>query len=208
MPGVFPAALVPSKDEELALQAVQKLHTNGLLPALNRLFTQSLGREVEVVIIEAHQRMFGLYIQSLGETCWNYCFKMDHLKGWAHLAFSLPLCAALLTPDADGEEVRKRVESIQTTPIGESWASDSDYGVIAKIIKVIAENMEEAWDIMREIEIHDIHLQIVPSFIYMDKPTDPAFHIKIEVRSEGYEDLTLDLCYLLSTLEPILPHLK
>ena len=203
----------PSKDREFAdkiqddLQAVQKLH-KGLLPALQKLFAKSLGREVEVVIIEAHQRMFGLYIQSLGKFCANYCFKMDPLEGWINLDFSMPLCAALLNPEADGDEVRQQVEANLATPIGESWLSRREMGVIAELVKVIVWDIEKAWETVRAMNIHDIELETVPSFIYMDKPTDPAIHIEIEVKSEGYEDLKLSLCYLLSTLEPALPDLK
>jgi flagellar motor switch protein FliM len=203
----------PSKDSEFAdkiqedLQAVQKLH-NSLLPPLRKLFAKSLGREVEVEIVEAHQRMFGHYIQSLGTLCCNYCFKMDPLEGWINLDFSIPLCAALLKPEADGDEVRRQVAASLATPIGEKWMSDSDMGVIAELVKVIVEDIEKAWQRVRAMSIHDIELELVPSFIYMDRPTDPVIHIEIEVRSEGYEDLTLSLCYLLSTLEPALPDLK
>lgn len=212
-----PESAPRSKDQDLVLQAVQTLHT-GLVPALQRLFTKSLGREVEVVMLETSERMVGLYVQSLGKCCWNYCFQMDHrssleqpeqrLEGWAHLALSLPLCSALLNPAADGDEVRQRVEAMLATPIGERWASDSDYSVIAKFVKALAPEVEETWGTVSEMSMVDITLQTVPSFIYIDKPTDPAIHIKFEVRSEGYEDLTLSLCYLLSMLEPVLPDLK
>ena len=195
------------------MQAVQKVH-NSLLPALQGLFAKSLGREVEVVIAEAHQRMFGLFVHSLGKFCWNYCFEMAaHLEGCANqgcanVAFSLPLCAALLNPDSDGDEVRQRTEAMLATPIGERWQTDSDYVVIAKLVVALAPEIEEAWGTVWEMSMVDIILQTVPSFIYIDKPTDPAFHIKFEVRSEGYEDLTLSLCYLLSSLKPVLSDLK
>ena len=46
-----PESAPRSKDQDLVLQAVQRLHT-GLVPGLQRLFTKSLRREVEVVMLE------------------------------------------------------------------------------------------------------------------------------------------------------------
>ena len=94
------------------------------------------------------------------------------------------------------------------TPIGELWLTDGEMGVIAELVKVIVEDIEKTWEAVRTMNIHDIELETVKSFIYMDKPTDPVIHIEIEVESEGYQNLTLSLCYLLSTLEPALPDLK
>jgi hypothetical protein len=55
----------------------------------------------------------------------------------------------------------------------------------------------------------DVAQEAFPSFIYKpDNPQEPVIHIVIEVKTEGYEDLTLSLCYFLSTLEPALPDLK
>jgi hypothetical protein len=62
---------------------------------------------------------------------------------------------------------------------------------------------------VQAMKIHDIELESFPPFIFKpDSPVDPVIHLVIEVKSEGYEDLTLSLCYLLSTLEPTLADLK
>jgi len=208
-----------SKEREFAdkvrddLQAVQKLHTH-LLPSLQKLFCEALGRDVEVVITEAHQRMFGHYIQSLGKYCANYCYQMDPLKGFIYLDFSIPLCTALLQPEADGKTVQQQAEAKLATPIGESkdWMSHDEIREINRHVKVVLEDLEKTWAPVRTVVIHDIELETVPSFIYGNpdtpKPTDPTIHIEIEVKSEGYKDLTMSLCYLLSTLEPTLPDLK
>jgi RNA polymerase sigma factor (sigma-70 family) len=203
----------PSKDQKFAdkvqddLQAIQKLH-NGLLPPLQKLFSKALGREVEVEIREAHQRMFGHYIQSLGKYCCNYCFKMEPLEGWVFLDLSMPLCAAILQPDADGETIKRQVEANLATPIGVGWMTQSDIDALNSNAKPIIEALEEAWRPVKEMNITDIQIETVPSFIYMDKPTDSTIHIEMEVKSAGCEDLTLSLCYLRSTLEPALPDLK
>ena len=114
----------PSKDREFAdavknnLQVVQKFHM-GLLPPLKRLFSKVLAREVEVEFHEAHQRMFGFFIQSMERYCCTYFFKMEPLKGWVYFDLSLPLCATVLQPDADDETIKGRVGDMLTTPIGE-----------------------------------------------------------------------------------------
>ena len=204
----------PSKDREFAdkvqddLQAVQKLH-EGFLPALQTQFAKALGREVEVEIKEAHQRMFGQFIQYLGRFCADYCFKMDPLQGWIYLDLSIPLCTALLDLEANGDEVRELAAEREATPIGEQWMSSEHIGVVNEHVKAILTELEKTWAPVRPIVITDIELETVPSFIYYSgKPQDPIIHLVIEVKSEGYEDLTLSLCYLLSTLEPTLPDLK
>ena len=122
----------PSSDQEFAdkvqggLAAVERLH-GSLLPALRKLFTKVLGREVEVEICEAHQRMFGYYIQSLGRYCCDYCFTMAPLEGRVYLDLSLPLCAAVLRPDADDEAITRKVESSPLTCCPWPWRWSSSW---------------------------------------------------------------------------------
>jgi len=202
----------PSKDRKFAdkvqddLQAVQKLHNN-LLPPLQRLYSKALDREVEVEICEAHQRMFGHYLQSLGKYCCNYCFDMEPLEGRVYLDLSLPLCASVLHPDADPEAIQHQVEEKLSTPIGESWVTPGEIETLNSNAKPIIEAIEEAWKPVREMQITNIELETVPIFI-PGEPAAPAIDIVMKVKSEGCEDLTLSLCYLLSTLEPTLPDLK
>lgn len=204
----------PSKDRGFAdkvqddLQAVQKLH-QGFLPALETIFSEALDREVAVEIQSAHQRMFGHYIQYLGKHCCNYAFQMDPLQGWVYLDFSIPLCAALLNPQAASETVKLRAAAKSATPIGESWMTPDDIGVINELVVIMYPELEKTWAPVQAMKIHDIELESFPPFIFKpDSPVDPVIHLVIEVKSEGYEDLTLSLCYLLSTLEPTLADLK
>jgi RNA polymerase sigma factor (sigma-70 family) len=202
----------PSKDQKFAdkvqddLQAIQKLH-NGLLPPLQKLFSKTLGREIEVEICEAHQRMFGHYLQSLGKYCCNYCFDMEPLEGRVYLDLSLPLCTSVLQPDADPEAIRRQVEAKLATPIGESWVTPGEIETLNSNAKHIIEAIEEAWKPVREMQITNIELETVPTFIPGGAGA-PAIDMVMKVKSEGYEDLTLSLCYLLSTLEPTLPDLQ
>ena len=76
-------------------------------------------------------------------------------------------------------------------------------------VKINVKDIEKAWTPVRETKIHDIELETTPSFIVRsDNPTDPVIHLEFEVKSAGYEDLTLSLCYLRSTLEPALPDMQ
>ena len=203
----------PSKDREFAdkvqdgLQAMQKLH-EGLLPSLQTLFSRALGREVEVEIDEAHQRMFGYYIQSLGKFCCNYCFDMEPLQGRVFLDLSLPLCVAVLQPETDAEAIEVQVAARLATPLEEPWVTPSDIEVLNSNAKYVIEALEEAWRPVQEMHITNVELETVPSFIEMDKATDPAIHLVLKVKSAGCEELTLSLCYLLSSLESVLPDLK
>jgi flagellar motor switch protein FliM len=203
----------PSKDPQFAdkvqddLQAVQKLH-RGLMPALETLLTKVLGREVEVEIHEAHQRMFGYYIQSLGKLCCDYCFTMEPLEGRVFLDLSLPLCVAVLQPDADDGDIARAVESRLATPIGESWVTPDEIDTLNSSAKGIIEALEEAWKPVRDMNSIDIELETVPSFIGQIDAGAPAIHLVMKVESEGRQDLEMYLCYPLSTLDPALPDLK
>ena len=160
---------------------------------------------MEVEIVQADQVTLDLYVRSLGASCWNYRFQTgENMEGWAHLAFSLPLCGALLKPEG-GEEGLRQVEAIVATPILETDAYHDDFTVMAKFVKALAPEIEKAWASVFEMCMTDINLHTAPSSIDTGKPTDPAIHIKIEVKSKQSEDHTLGLCYLLSTLEPVLP---
>jgi RNA polymerase sigma factor (sigma-70 family) len=205
----------PSKDQKFAdkihseLLAVQKLHKS-LLPSLQELFSKTLGRDVEVVIREAHQRMFGHYILLLGRHCANYCYLMDPLKKRIYLDLSIPLCTALLEPDANPETVRKSAAAKMATPVGEGgWMSQGDIKHINEHVKVIVKDIEKAWTPVCETKIHDIELETSPSFIPQEEGAPaPCIHLEFEVKSTDYEDLTLSLCYLRSTLEPALPDMQ
>lgn len=206
----------PSKDESFIdkvqsdLQAVQKLHSN-LLPSLQELFSKTLGREVEVEIREAHQLLYGHYIQSLGKYCANYCYQMDPLEGWIYLDLSMSLCTALLHPEADNKTVQQTVEEKLAIPVGGEWMSHDDIQGINEHVKIIVKDIEKIWAPVQTMKIHDIELETVPSFISgagNPNPTTPTIYIDIKVKSEGYENLTLSLCYLQSTLEPALPDMK
>jgi hypothetical protein len=170
--------------------------------------TDSLERDVDVVVTEVRQQMVGLYVHSLGRLCWNYCFQIAELEGWAHLAFSLPLCAALAQPEASPQEVRQLAEAKLASPIGKSWATEDEYEVTAQLVKIIVAELEKAWEPVSTVSVGCIHLQTVPAFIYVDRATDPALRVRFEVRSGKYEDLSLHLCYLASTIEPALPDLS
>ena len=204
----------PSKDDDFTdkvqsgLQAVQKLH-DGLLPALQALFTRTLGRDVEVELSEAHERMFGIYIQSLGKFCCDYCFTMMPLEGRVFLDLSLPLCAAVLQPDADDEAIARLVESRLATPLGDPWlAEGSDIETLNQSAIGVLEALEQAWRPVREITVTDIMLETVPSFIGQVDAHVPSIHLVMKVKSQGRQDLELYLCYPVSTLEPALAEMS
>ena len=100
------------------------------------------------------------------------------------------------------------METNLATPIGEEWVFPDDIGVFNKHLKSIIPMLEKAWAPVRAMNIHDIEVEPVPSFIVKNEPTDPVIHIEIEVKSEGYDNLTMSLCYPLSKLEPTLADLE
>ena len=193
----------PSDDQEPTLQTVRRVHDR-LVPSLQRLFAKSLKRNVDVSVVDASPVQLGQYVQSLGACCCNYHFTINQRKE-GNLAFSLPLCAALLDPEKDGKEVQRWVDEIPAPPLK---LRESDFGILAQPVKVVAEKVEKAWEIRPELGLENIENETDPSLIDMEDPTDPAVHVKFELGSKGYEDLTMSLCYSNSLIEHILQQLR
>jgi hypothetical protein len=84
------------------------------------------------------------------------------------------------------------------------WASNDDFRTIALIVKQLAEDIEDSWRMPRQNGMMDICLEMVPSLVDMERPTEPAVQVTIEVGSVGYEDLTISLCYVVSMVDLIL----
>lgn len=214
-----------SKDQKFAdqvqsnLQAAEKLH-NGLLPGLQVLFPKTLGRDVEVEICETHEWMFGYYIQSLGKFCCDYCFTMKPMEGRVCLDLSLPLCAAVLKPDADDEAINTLVRAWLATPIGESWIESLEFGpgehrvtpnerqTLNNLAKDMISALEAAWRPVREMSVVDIELETIPCFIEPYSAGIPVIHLIMKVKCDGRQDLEIYLCYPVSLLEDALAETK
>ncbi len=215
----------PSKDQKFAdqvqsnLQAAEKLH-KGLLPGLQVLFSKALGRDAEVEICEAHEWMFGYYVQSLGKFCCDYCFTMKPMEGRVCLDLSLPLCAALLKPDADDEAINTLAQAWLATPLGESWIESTVFGpaedrvtqeerqTFTNMAKEMISALEAAWRPVREMTVVDIELETEPCFIEPHSGGTPVIHLVMKVSCDGRQDLEIYLCYPVSLLEDALAETK
>lgn len=196
-----PQAQQDHPEAQALLSAVRVVHER-LVPVLQALFVGGLKRDVDVAIAEIRSLPFGLYVQSLDQVCWNYCFKIDSMGG-GHLGFSLPLCIALMDPEATGEEIQHRMARVLAESSDGRWASDSQYHVIALMVKQMAEALEAAWCVVQERGLRDIDLQTLSSSIYPHRPREQAIHVTFDVRAEGCQGLTLSLCYMVSTIRAI-----
>ena len=208
----------PSKDREFAdkvhsrLQAVEKLH-EALLPELQELLAKALKRDVTVEMSEAHEWMFGYYVQSLGRFSCDYCFTMEPMEGRVCLDLSLPLCAAILNPEVDDEAVDSLVQAWLATPLGEVWMEGIEDGPRAQRVTLSEKEtlnsmasgmisaLEAAWRPVCEVKVVDVELEPVPQFIEPHSAGIPVIHLIMKVKSAGREDLAIFLCYPVSMLE-------
>ena len=211
----------PSKDQEFAdkvqnrLQAVEKLH-DGLLPELQQLLAKALKRDVAVEISEAHEWMFGYYVQSLGKFSCDYCFTMEPMEGRVCLDLSLPLCAAILNPEVDDEAVDSLVQAWLATPLGEGWMESLEFGprehrvtpsereTLNSMAKGLISALEAAWRPVCEVRVVDVELETVPEFVEPHSAGIPVIHLIMKAKSEGHQDLEIYLCYPVSMLEGVI----
>jgi len=63
-----------------SLATIRQAH-EGMVPPLERLLTDALGREVEVTATEACRTTFGAYVESLGPSFWSYRFHVQPCDG-------------------------------------------------------------------------------------------------------------------------------
>lgn len=199
-----------------APSTIRRVHDK-MAPALGRHFSVALQRQVEVSL-HLHETTMAEYVDSLGAACWNYCFRFGRREG-GHLAFSLPLCAAILEPQAGLEQVQDKVDQILAYPADLEWVANDTFWatsrecvLLAQSVKAIALEMESAWEVPPggggTTEISDIALQIVPSLIYADDGSTPAVRATYAIEAGGLAGLTVDLCYVRSTIEPGLKWLE
>lgn len=192
--------------------AVRRVHRD-LTAGVRRIYAVALQRQIEVSL-QMQETTIADYVASFGPTCWSYRFQFGRRPG-AHLAFSLPLCAAILEPQADPEEIQQKVAAILAHPVDPDWAenescwaSDNEFRVLAQSVKAMAWEIESAWDVPPENQITDIVLETVPALVAHDTDATPALRATYSIEAGELEGLVLDVCYSRSTIEPAVARLE
>lgn len=164
----------------------------------SRLTAGALGntmrKRIDVNSVSIDMSKFGDFIRSLPVPTSINIFKLEPLRGNALLVVDTRLVFSLVENFFGGAGSHPKIEGRDFTPIEQS--------IIAKVVKVILANLEDAWRPVHEISIELLRSEINPQFATIVPPSDVVIVIAFEVELENaIGSMTLALPY--ATIEPI-----
>ena len=121
-------------------------------------------------------------------------FKLEPLRGNALLVVDTRLVFSLVENFFGGVGTHPKIEGRDFTPIEQS--------VIAKVVKIILSNLEDAWRPVHEIAVELLRSEINPQFATIVPPSDVVVVISFEVELENAMG-TMVLALPYATIEPI-----
>jgi flagellar motor switch protein FliM len=156
--------------------------------------TNALRKKVEVNPITIDMARFGDFMRSLPVPASINIFRMDPLRGNALLIVDTRLVFSLVENFFGGSGSQPKVEERDFTPI--------EQVIIDRIVKILLENMEEAWKPVHEVTFEPVRSEINPQFATIVQPGDIVVVVSFEVELGGsVGSLIVALPY--STIEPI-----
>lgn len=164
----------------------------------SRLVAGALGntmrKRIDVNPMSIEMSKFGDFMRSLPVPTSINIFKLEPLRGNALLVVDPRLVFSLVENFFGGAGSHPKIEGRDFTPIEQS--------VIAKVVKIILSNLEDAWRPVHEIVIEPLRSEINPQFATIVPPSDVVVVISFEVELESAMGaMVLALPY--ATIEPI-----
>lgn len=164
----------------------------------SRLMAGALGntmrKRIDVNPMSIEMSKFGDFMRSLPVPTSINIFKLEPLRGNALLVVDTRLVFSLVENFFGGVGSHPKIEGRDFTPIEQS--------VIAKVVKIILSNLEDAWRPVHEIAIELLRSEINPQFATIVPPSDVMVVISFEVELENAMG-TMVLALPYATIEPI-----
>ena len=164
----------------------------------SRLMAGALGntmrKRIDVNPMSIEMSKFGDFMHSLPVPTSINIFKLEPLRGNALLVVDTRLVFSLVENFFGGVGSHPKIEGRDFTPIEQS--------VIAKVVKIILSNLEDAWRPVHEIAIELLRSEINPQFATIVPPSDVVVVISFEVELENAMG-TMVLALPYATIEPI-----
>lgn len=164
----------------------------------SRLMAGALGntmrKRIDVNPMSIEMSKFGDFMRSLPVPTSINIFKLEPLRGNALLVVDTRLVFSLVENFFGGVGSHPKIEGRDFTPIEQS--------VIAKVVKIILSNLEDAWRPVHEIAIELLRSEINPQFATIVPPSDVVVVISFEVELENAMG-TMVLALPYATIEPI-----
>ena len=164
----------------------------------SRLMAGALGntmrKRIDVNPMSIEMSKFGDFMRSLPVPTSINIFKLEPPRGNALLVVDTRLVFSLVENFFGGVGSHPKIEGRDFTPIEQS--------VIAKVVKIILSNLEDAWRPVHEIAIELLRSEINPQFATIVPPSDVVVVISFEVELENAMG-TMVLALPYATIEPI-----
>lgn len=156
--------------------------------------TNVVRKRVELNPISIDMAKFGDFMRSLPVPTSINIFKMEPLRGSALLIVDARLVFALVENFFGGQGSQPKIEGREFTRIEQT--------VVDKVVKIVLDKMEEAWQPVHEVSLELVRSEINPQFAAIVPPSDVVVVITFEVELETAIG-SLVLCLPYATIEPI-----
>ncbi|MGX9364587.1 flagellar motor switch protein FliM [Desulfoplanes sp. PS50] len=154
----------------------------------------SVRKRVDVNPVSFDMSKFGDFMRSLPVPTSINIFKIEPLRGNAILIVDTRLVFALVENFFGGAGSQPKVEGRDFTPI--------EQRIIDTVVRVLLNNLEDAWRPVHEVNIELVRSEINPQFASIVPPSDVVVVISFEVELENsIGSMLLALPY--ATIEPI-----
>jgi flagellar motor switch protein FliM len=154
----------------------------------------SVRKRVDVNPVSIDMSKFGDFMRSLPVPTSINIFKIEPLRGNAILIVDTRLVFALVENFFGGAGSQPKVEGRDFTPI--------EQRIIDTVVRVLLNNLEDAWRPVHEVNIELVRSEINPQFASIVPPSDVVLVISFEVELENsIGSMLLALPY--ATIEPI-----
>jgi flagellar motor switch protein FliM len=154
----------------------------------------SVRKRVDVNPVSIDMSKFGDFMRSLPVPTSINIFKIEPLRGNAILIVDTRLVFALVENFFGGAGSQPKVEGRDFTPI--------EQRIIETVVRVLLNNLEDAWRPVHEVNIELVRSEINPQFASIVPPSDVVVVISFEVELENsIGSMLLALPY--ATIEPI-----
>jgi flagellar motor switch protein FliM len=171
---------------EIINDRFSRLATNAMANAMRK--------RVDVNPISIDMSKFGDFMRSLPVPTSINIFKLDPLRGNAILVVDSRLVFALVENFFGGAGSQPKIEGRDFTPI--------EQAIIARVVRIILANMEDAWRPVHEVHIELVRSEINPQFAAIVPPSDVVVVVTFEVELENAIG-SMIACLPYATIEPI-----
>lgn len=156
--------------------------------------TNLVRKRVELNPLSIDMAKFGEFMRSIPlPSCINI-FKMDPLHGNALMVVNAQMVFALVENSFGGAGNTPRMEGREFTRI--------EQALIAKVVKIALEQMEDAWRPISELRMELLRSENNPQFASIVPPSDLVMVATFEVEMDSARGV-INICLPYSTVEPL-----